>query len=212
MVYERIKKISGKEYRYLVTGKRINGKVVQKVVKYLGPKDPIYNKKVLRPRLFVRDLNKDERDYLYNCKKNTDAFTRDRAKCILLSQKKKSCNEIAKKLDFDIRKVRSAINRFNKEGTSSLKRKTSPGKPPKITKEQRTKILELIATEPQKLGLHYTSWSLPKLQKYLIEHNIIDAICIESIRNILYSSGTRLKRSKKWQYSNDPDFQKKTSN
>ena len=42
MAYTRIKTINGKSYKYLVTGKRVEGNVQQKVVKYLGPVNPIY--------------------------------------------------------------------------------------------------------------------------------------------------------------------------
>jgi hypothetical protein len=44
MAYVRTKTVHGRQYRYLVEGKWIGGKVVQKVLKYLGPADPIYNK------------------------------------------------------------------------------------------------------------------------------------------------------------------------
>ena len=36
MVYIRSKKIKGKTYYYIVEGKLVNGKVKQKVLKYLG--------------------------------------------------------------------------------------------------------------------------------------------------------------------------------
>ena len=36
MAFIRVKKISGKYYYYLVESSRINGKVRQKVVKYIG--------------------------------------------------------------------------------------------------------------------------------------------------------------------------------
>lgn len=39
MAFERIKKVGGHEYKYLVENKRINGKVKQKTVKYLGRVD-----------------------------------------------------------------------------------------------------------------------------------------------------------------------------
>lgn len=37
MAYIRTKRVKGIEYRYLVEGRRVGGKVVQKVIKYLGP-------------------------------------------------------------------------------------------------------------------------------------------------------------------------------
>lgn len=36
MAFERIKWRDGRGYRYLVENKRVNGKVVQKVIRYLG--------------------------------------------------------------------------------------------------------------------------------------------------------------------------------
>jgi hypothetical protein len=44
MAYERTKTIYGRKYRYLVEGKWVDGKVVQKVLRYLGPVDPVYRK------------------------------------------------------------------------------------------------------------------------------------------------------------------------
>ena len=35
-MFERIKKINGHEYRYLVKSVRVDGKIKQKVIKYLG--------------------------------------------------------------------------------------------------------------------------------------------------------------------------------
>lgn len=39
MAYIRTKEIKGNIYSYLVEGKRVDGKVKQKVLKYLGPGD-----------------------------------------------------------------------------------------------------------------------------------------------------------------------------
>lgn len=37
MAFVRVKVIKGRRYRYLVEGIRVDGKVKQKVLKYLGP-------------------------------------------------------------------------------------------------------------------------------------------------------------------------------
>ena len=70
-------------------------------------------------------------------------------------------------------------------------------------------MLMIASTEPQKLDLHFTSWSLPKLRRHFMEHKIVDSISIESIRQLLKSQGVKLIKSKRRQYSNDPDFDKK---
>jgi len=42
-MFIRVKKIKGKEYYYLVKNTRKDGKVCQKVVKYLGTTKPLTN-------------------------------------------------------------------------------------------------------------------------------------------------------------------------
>ena len=89
MVYTRIKTINGKSYKYLVAGKRINGNVQQKVVKYLGPVNPIYKIGSKRDKnnasVYVRDLTEQEKIELNKAAKSSNSFTKDRAKIISLS-------------------------------------------------------------------------------------------------------------------------------
>ncbi len=70
-------------------------------------------------------------------------------------------------------------------------------------------MLMIASTDPKLLGLHFTTWSLHKLQKYFIEKEIVDSISIETIRRLMKSEGMKIKKSKRFQYSNDPDFAKK---
>jgi len=67
MAYVRSKKRGDKTYYYLVEGKRVNGKVRQKVVKYLGPNPKIVRvnldkakTKVLAETVFLEDINSSD--------------------------------------------------------------------------------------------------------------------------------------------------------
>ena len=211
-MFERIKIINGKKYRYLVKNIRVGKTVKQKVVKYLGPVDPVYNKLKSRKSnawLFVRAVNEFEMKKLSKAVASSSAFTRDRARIILLSSEGKQCSKIAESISCEERKVRKAIRVFNKDGLNALKRGKAKGAKPKFTKEQRAKMLMIVSTEPSKLDMHFTAWSLPKLKRYFIENEIVDSISIECIRQLLKSEGIKLKKSKRRQYSNDPDFAKK---
>lgn len=216
-MFERIKTIKGRKYKYLVENVRDGQKVKQKVVKYLGPVDPIYDKKMVasvkhrrtNASIYVRSLTKDERKNLEKAKKSSGAFKRDRAKILLLSSQGYFARQIAEKIGCDARKARNAIIAFNKKGLHALKKGKAPGAKPTFTQEQRAEMLGIISTDPSVLGLHFTTWSLHKLQRYFIEEKIVDSICIESIRQLLKSEGMKIKKSKRFQYSNDPDFAKK---
>jgi transposase len=141
--------------------------------------------------------------------RSSNSFTRDRAKILLLSSKGYYARQIAEKIDCKARKVRNAIHSFNKKGLKALQKGKAKGAKSKFTKEQRAKMLMIASTEPQKLGMHFTTWSLPKLRKYFIEKEIVSSISIETIRCLIKVEGVKLKKSRRRQYSNDPEFDKK---
>ena len=215
-MFERIKIIHGRKYRYLVSNERVGDTVKQKVVKYLGPVDPVYTKDLMNKRrsnawLFVRTIHDKEKTLLEKAQISAFAFTRDRARIILQSMKQMSCNQIAESLCCDVRKVRNAINAFNQQGLKSLNRRKAPGAKPKLSSEQKAQVLMIAATEPKRLNLHFTTWSLQKLQQYLVKQGVVDSISIESIRCLLKQERMKLRKSKRFQYSNDPLFAKKNS-
>ena len=184
----------------------------QRVIRYLGPIEPVYKQKKkrrVRSRMFVRGLNKMEKQILLKSKYSSIGFTRDRARIILFSAEGFASLDIAEKLSYDVRKVRKAIKEFNLIGLRSLERGKAKGAEPKFTKEQRAKMLEIVFTNPMKLGLHFTSWSLRKLKRYFESEEIVDSISITSIRSIFKKEGVNWRKSKRFQYSNDPEFSKK---
>jgi len=212
MTYIEIKTIHGKKYKYLRKSIREGNKVRHITIKCLGPVHPIYKtgkSRKTNASIYVRSLSQDELKVLKKTTRSNDAFTKDRAKILLLSQKGYTAKEIAKRIDCEIRKVRKTIKTFNKMGLKSLKRVKAKGAEPRFTKEQRAEILQIVSTDPTTRGLPYTTWSLRKLKKYLINQNIVDYISIYTIREILKSEKMKIKKSKRFQYSNDPDFAKK---
>lgn len=211
-LYVRVKVFDGRVYRYLVRGIRINGIVKQKVVKYIGPINPIYKIKKKRKSnasVFVRVLTEKEQSELTDKLHSNNVFVRDRAKIILLSSEKTSAVAIALKTSCDIRKVRAAIKAFNKKGLGALQRRKAKGAIPKFTESTKKIILMHYSRPPREFGCHFTTWTLPRFRKHLIECKVVDSISIETVRQIIMKAGAKLKRSKRWQYSPDKDFVKK---
>lgn len=211
-MYIEIKSIGGRKYKYLRKSVRDGDKMRHVTLKYLGPVNPIYRvsrKRKTNASIYVRELSDIESTTLEKATKSTNSFTKDRANILLLSAKKHSPTEIAEKIKCEARKVRKAIAEFNKQGLSALERKKAKGAKPKFTKEQKAKILEAASTDPIKLGMHFSTWSLPKLKRYLIGNKIVNNISIETIRSLLKDEKIKLRKSKRHQYSNDPEFFKK---
>ena len=213
MSYTRIKTINGRQYKYLVSGVREGSSVRQKVVKYLGPVEPKYRigkkREKTNASIYAREISSEERSELERATKNTNAFTRDRARILLLSAQHLYSGQIAQKLGFDERKVRAAIKAFNSQGLNFLLRKKAPGATPKFTPAIKQVILLHFSKEPQSFGEAFTTWTLPRFRKHLIAYNVVENISIEQLRQIIYQAGGKLKRSKRWQYSPDKEFDKK---
>lgn len=211
MTFVRIKTIQNKRYKYLVKNIRIKKKTIQKVIRYIGPVKPIYNNenKTNKPKLFVRKLSDQEIEVLNKKKNSPVAFTKDRARIILASNRNCSCKQISKRLGFETRKIRTAVKTFNAKGLQCLVRGKAKGAPPKFTEATKKVILMHFSKQPKDFGLHFTTWTLPRFRKHLIDYKVVDSISIERLRQILDAAGARLKRSKRWQYSPDPEFDKK---
>lgn len=213
MTYIRIKIINGKKYKYLVTGKRVDGNVRQKVLKYLGPANPIYkigkNREKTNASVYIRVLTEQERKELGKATKSSNAFTGNRARIILLSSQRLFAKQIAEKLSCEERKVRKAIKEFNSKGISALQRGKAKGATPKFDELKKKIILMHFSKTPMSFGYHFTTWTLPRFTKHLIDYKVVESISIEKVRQILDEAGARLKRSKRWQYSPDKDFHKK---
>lgn len=211
MAYLEYKKIKGKLYKYERRSYRIGDKV-KHTSKYLGPAEPVGTRKKgqgRKPEVFVRALSKDEISILQKAKKSGNSFTKDRATVLLLSSDHLSVLEIGKRTNKERRSVAYAIQEFNANGIKALQRGKAKGAAPKFSETTKKVILMHFSKQPKDFGLHFTTWTLPRFREYLMEDKVVDSISIERLRQILDEAGARLKRSKRWQYSPDPEFHKK---
>jgi len=212
MAYERTKMIDGRAYRYLVKCIWIDGVPRQKILKYLGPAEPVYKTEFARntnASIFVRKLTDKEKNTLKTAVHSSSAFIKDRAKIILLSSEGLFARQIAEKLNCDARKPRMAVMAFNSDGIISLQRKKAKGAVPKFTKEDTMVILIHFSKSPRDFSIPISAWTLPKFRDHLVKSGVVRSISVEKVRQILLHAGAKLNRSKRWQYSPDKNFLKK---
>lgn len=211
MVYIEIKTINGKKYKYLRRSIRTEGKIKKITLKCLGPVDPVYRvrkKRKTNASLYARSIDGKEKEALRKALQSSNAFTRDRARIILLSMKKYASPRIAEKVNCDKRKVRNAIKAFNVLGIKALERGKSSGRKPKVSETDKKIILIHFAKSPREFGIPISAWTIPKFAEHLRKNKIVD-ISDEWVRKILLKAGAKLTKSKRWQYSPDKNFLKK---
>ena len=210
MSHTEIHKIKGREYKYEVTNYRI-GKKVKHKWKYLGAVNPVNDRRNpnagRKPRLRVRELTTEENDFVKQNLKSSKSFTKDRARIVNLSNNGKTVKEICKELSFHRQKIEKIIKHFNDKGIKIFERGKSPGKPRRLTKEERAFVLQLVNTHPEKLNLHFNNWSHNKLSAYAKQKGI--KVSPSQVGRIIKQDEIKYKKKTPWLYSNDPQFSKK---
>ena len=212
MVFEKICIVKGRKYKSLVQGYRDkHGRVKHKVIKYIGAVNPINKRRNpnagRKPKLKVRELTQEESDFVKQNLKNSKSFIKDRARIIRLSNDGDTVKQICQKLGFHRPKIEKIVKQFTEDGLKIFERGKSPGKPRRITKEERASILQYLNTHPEKLGLHFNNWSHKKLSDYAKKHDIV--VSPTQVGRIIKQDEIKYKKKDPWLYSNDPDFAKK---
>lgn len=210
MSHIEIHTIKNRKYKYEVTNYRV-GKKVKHKWKYLGAVNPVNNRRNpnagRKPKLKVRELTTEEKDFMKQNLKSSKSFVKDRARIIFLSSNGKTVKNICRELGFHRPKVEKILNQFNVKGLSIFQRAKSSGKPRRITKEERALILQYLNTHPEKLRLHFNNWSHKKLSDYAKKQGI--KVSPSQVGRIIKQDEIKYKKKTSWLYSNDIDFAKK---
>jgi len=206
MVYNEIKIIKGKKYKYERKSYRV-GNVVKHTSKYIGAVEPANKKKSnagRKPLLKVKELSKEEISFLKKSLRHSGSYVKDRAKIIELSREGNTIKQICQKLKFHRPKVEKIIKQFNQHRLKIFERKKNPGRNRRITPEERTLIISYLNTHPEKLGRHYNNWSHKKISAYAKEQGI--AISPSQVGRIIKRDEIKYKKKIGKMYSDDPFF------
>lgn len=157
----------------------------------------------------VRRIAPPERRILRRWKRQrSNQLNACRARVILLSSGAVDNREIGRRVDYTPQWVRIIIHRFNQGGTEAIAWYPyfhGPRGPKVFTADLVEQIAE-VALSPPKSLIGMTQWSLSKLREYLIGQGILNSISLEWLRQLLRRRRVRLRRTKTWKESTDPEF------
>lgn len=108
-----------------------------------------------------------------------------RADIILLHCAGRSVKMIANDVKLNHVNVRKWIKRYRNGGIEGLRSGMSPGRPPLYSADQKTEFIRIWRTNPYAFGLRFKRWSLQRLRTYLIEKEMVEAISVETLRQIV---------------------------
>lgn len=139
------------------------------------------------------------------------------AQMVIESWAGKMPNEIASELDCHPKTVRIHLARFNTQGIEGLGMRAGSGRKPRLTEQERSKILGLVKQPPPGRLERYADgtldardeqgsaqWSLDALTQAAKEKGI--QVKRSQIRRIYVREGVRWRRTHSWGSSDDRDF------
>ena len=140
-----------------------------------------------------------------------------RARIISLSWQGLRTSEIAEELGCHPKTVRKRVHRFNAEGMDGLADHPGAGRKPRITQEERSRIIALVSKDPPGRLVRYDGlppealdetkaayWTLDTLAEAAQEMGI--EVGRSQLRRILLAEGVRWRRTRPWAQSPDPEF------
>lgn len=149
--------------------------------------------------LYVRELQENEWTELESMLEDKEGdVPAQRLMIVLLSAQGQRVQDVSREVDLHPINVRKWIHRFNAEGMDGLRSGKSPGRPPVFTDSQRDQIVTLANSDPRKMGLSFSQWSLQRMRKYLVDSQIVEQISVETVRQILRANGVRHRMLSGW--------------
>lgn len=160
----------------------------------------------------LRPLTRSERATLQSKLRQGSLLARlhRRYRVIALVREGCSIREAAARTDWSNQNVYHWVHRFNRSGFASFERPSNPrGRVPIISARQLRELCDTALTQPDKLGLPFTTWTVRTLNEYCQQKRLIPAFSDEWVRLLLRRSGLSAQRIRTWKHSDDPAFAKK---
>ncbi len=146
-------------------------------------------------------------DNLYRAERDGDLRMAKRIMAILAVSEGERYLLIASILNVCVDSIRRWVNTFLLKGIEGLKSKKSPGRKPKLTKNQKKQLDKIITNGPAKSGFPGACWRTPMLQ-HLIKEKFGIFYSVNYISQLLKNMGFSYQKAKFVSDHHDPEKRK----
>lgn len=133
----------------------------------------------------------DELVELY--KKAKISKLKERYQALYLMIELENCTKVAQLIKKSRTTIQSWIKAFNKGGLEAIVPNSPPGRPSRLTKEQKRKLKNDIATHPRKLGYDFSNWEGKSVSEH-IKNKFGVLLKVRQCQYILHELGFTLQR------------------
>jgi transposase len=141
------------------------------------------------------------------CRPTTPQRLVERALIVLAAADGQGSRSIARSLSLTRNTVRKWCRRFGSQGIVGLADQARPGRPRRITADERCMVIATACQEPSEHGLAgHSSWSASLLAQVLTASGRVVTISSRSVQRILRVAAIKPHRCAYWKQPIDPDF------
>jgi len=127
------------------------------------------------------------------CKKERDGRMKERYHAIALMLEGKNAHEAADALHLSRNTTWEWASAYNDDGMEGLKRRSPPGRPSRLTDEEKELLKEDVLTNPRELGYEFSIWD-GKSVSHHVEQRFGKHIGVRGVQKMLRSMGFSLQR------------------
>lgn len=142
-------------------------------------------------------------------RRHPDKVTVKKTLMVLMSIRGAKVSEIKNRTGCSPKYVRQIIHEFNQKGFSSLWHVYGGGRKPIFSEAQREEIAQLALLPPRALKIPVNRWTLSLLAEEAVKRKMVKSISYETVRQILMEFDVRLRRTKTWKETKDPQAEAK---
>lgn len=157
-------------------------------------------------QITCNDHTADEMWALY--KKESDGRMKERYQVIAMMLEGNNAQEVAKALHLSRNTTWEWATAYNKWGLDGIKRKSPPGRKPRLTEDEKELLKADILSNPRELGYDFSVWD-GKSVSHHIEQRFGKQIGVREAQRILGKIGFTLQRPELKAAKADPIQQKK---
>lgn len=148
----------------------------------------------MRPLQITRSSpDHDELVRLYRKEKNSRL--KERYQALYLLSEGNNCTQVARTLKRSRRTVLNWLNAFNEVGIDAIQPALPPGRPSRLSEEQKASLKEDVRKHPRDLGYDFSNWEGKSVVFHVSEKFDVE-LGVRQAQRLLHQLGFTLQRPK----------------
>jgi len=146
----------------------------------------------------------DELVELYKKEKNPKL--KERYQTFYLMIELRNCTKVAKLIKKSRRTIQTWVNMFNDGGLEAITPNSPPGRPSRLSRDQKEELKSDILTHPRELGYEFSNWEGKSVAEHIYKKFGV-FLKVRATQNLLHELGFSLQRPKYKFPKADPEKQ-----